>query len=171
MPLDDENGENGGGLPLIPQGGQVPWQLMQPLQPPLQPPRQQPPQSPYYGYPPPPSSPPSSRRSLSPQSYKDPSPQMPSRDISPPRYQTMPPGPRVPSPWVRGPSPPLWQAWDDWTPYQRWAYGKATPEDDHLRKTDPDTFWPDMLIGDQFLTSEQHADHRECMGIPPIPVG
>ena len=28
MPPDDENGENGGGLLLIPQGGQVPWQHM-----------------------------------------------------------------------------------------------------------------------------------------------
>ena len=55
IPPDDENGEDGGGLPPIPYGpagGQVPWQHMQPLQPPLQPPRQQPPQSSYYGYPP-----------------------------------------------------------------------------------------------------------------------
>ena len=35
MPPDDENGENGGGLPPIPlgpAGGQVPWQHMQPQQ-------------------------------------------------------------------------------------------------------------------------------------------
>ena len=65
----------------------------------------------------------------------------------------------------------LWQPEDDWSPYQRWTYGKAMPEDDHLRVTDPDRFWPDMLIGDQFLTSEQHADYPEHMGIPPIVVG
>ena len=178
IPLDDENGENGGGLPPIPHepaGSQVPWQHMQPLQPPLQPPRQQQlPQSPYYGYPPlPPSSPPSSRCSLSPLSYKNPSPRMPSQDISPSRYQTVPPGPRAPSLWIggRGQSPPLWQPWDDWTPYERWAYGKAMPADNHLRKTDLDTFWPDMLIGDQFLPPQQHADRREQMGIPPILVG
>jgi hypothetical protein len=39
------------------------------------------------------------------------------------------------------------------------------PEDDHLRLTDPDMFWPDELIGDQFLTTEQCAVHREQMGI------
>ena len=87
----------------------------------------------------------------------------------------MPPGPRVPSPWrdthVCPPSPRLWQPWGDWTPYQRWAYCKATPEDDHLRVSDPDTFWPDMLIGDQFLTSEQRADRQEQMGIPLVLVG
>jgi hypothetical protein len=44
------------------------------------------------------------------------------------------------------------------------------PEDDHLRPTDPDTFWPDELFGDQFLTTEQHAVHQEQMGIPPIPI-
>ena len=167
MPLDDENGENGGGLPPIPQGpagGQVPWKHMQPQQPQMQPPQQQqPPQSPYYGYPPlPPSSPSSSRHSHSPLSYKDPSPWMPSLDLSPPRYQTVPPGPRVPSPWRDTYVPPaskrLWHPEDDWSPYQRWAYGKATPEDDHLRTTDPDMFWPDMLIGDQFLNPEQHAE-------------
>ena len=70
MPLDNENGENGGGLPLIPQGGQVPWQHMQPPQLPLQPPRQQPPQSSYYGYPPLPPSPSNSQRSRL--SYVDP---------------------------------------------------------------------------------------------------
>ena len=64
----------------------------------------------------------------------------------------------------------LWQPEDDWTPYGRWAYGKATPEDDHLRVTDPDAFWPDMLIGDQFLNPEQRAECREHMGIPPIPI-
>jgi hypothetical protein len=52
-------------------------------------------------------------------------------------------------------SPKLWWPWDDWTPYQRWAYKKAMPEDDHLRLTDPDTFWPDILIGDQFLTPDK----------------
>ena len=64
----------------------------------------------------------------------------------------------------------LWQLEDDWSPYQRWAYGKATPEYDCLRETDPSTFWPDMLIGDQFLSLEQCAKRRECMGIPPIPI-
>jgi hypothetical protein len=46
------------------------------------------------------------------------------------------------------------EPWDDWSPYARWQYGKATSEDNHLRLTDPDTFWPDELIGDQFLTTE-----------------
>jgi hypothetical protein len=68
------------------------------------------------------------------------------------------------------PSPKLWWPWDDWTPYQRWRYGKATPEDDHLRLTDPDTFWPDELARNQFLTTEQCAVHQEQMGIPPIPI-
>ena len=115
------------------------------------------------GTPLPPSSPPSSRHSHSPLSYKNPSPRMPSQDISPPRYQMIPPGPRVHSPWRDTYVPPapsrLWQVEDDWTPYQRWAYGKATPEDNHLRETDPSIFWPDMLIGDQFLNSEQRAEH------------
>jgi hypothetical protein len=30
-----------------------------------------------------------------------------------------------------------------------------TEEDIKLRLRDPDTFWPDQLIGDQFLTPEQ----------------
>jgi hypothetical protein len=33
------------------------------------------------------------------------------------------------------------------------------PEDDHLGLTDTDMFWPDELIGDQFLTTEQRAVH------------
>ena len=41
----------------------------------------------------------------------------------------------------------LWQPEDDWS-----------------------TFWPDMLIEDQFLNPEQHAKHREHMGIPPISI-
>jgi hypothetical protein len=53
--------------------------------------------------------------------------------------------------------------------YQRWAYGHATDEDNDLRLRDPDTFWPDMLIGDQNMSSEQCRLHREQMGIPPIP--
>ena len=83
MPPDDENREDGGGLPPIPQGGQVPWQHMQPLQPPLQPPRQQPPQSPYYGYPPLPSSP--SNSQISRLSYVDP------LDPAPTPVPTLPP--------------------------------------------------------------------------------
>jgi hypothetical protein len=43
------------------------------------------------------------------------------------------------------------------------------PEDDHLRLTDPDTFWPDQLIGNQFLTPDKQRLHREQVGIPPIP--
>ena len=53
----------------------------------------------------------------------------------------------------------LWQPEDDWTPYGRWHYGKAMPEDDHLRLANPDVFWPDELIGDKFLTTEQCAVH------------
>jgi hypothetical protein len=58
---------------------------------------------------------------------------------------------------VQPPPMRLWQPWDDWSPYARWQYGKAILEDDHLRLTDPDMFWPDELIEDQFLTTEQHA--------------
>jgi hypothetical protein len=97
-----------------------------------------------------------------------------SRDPTPLRYQTDSPEHRDPSPWrntyVHPPSPKLWWPWDDWTPYKRWRYGKAMPEDDHLRLTDPDMFWPDKLIRDQFLTTEQRAVHREQMGIPPTPI-
>jgi hypothetical protein len=82
----------------------------------------------------------------------DPAPQMPSRDPTPPRYQTKPPEHRNPSPqrdtYVLPPPMRLWQPWDDWTPYQRWAHGHATDKDNDLRLRDPDTFWPDMLIGD-----------------------
>jgi hypothetical protein len=69
------------------------------------------------------------------------------------------------------PPPPmrLWQPWDDWTPYQWWAYGYATDENNDLTLRDPDTFWPDMLIGDQNMTPEQHRLRREQMGIPPVP--
>jgi hypothetical protein len=70
---------------------------------------------------------------------------------------------------VRPPSPKLQQPWDDWTPYQMWVYKKATPEDDHLRLTDPDTFWPDQLIRDQFLTPDKRRLHRERISIPSIP--
>jgi hypothetical protein len=63
----------------------------------------------------------------------------------------------------------LWQPWDDWSPYAHWQYGHATPEDDDFRLMDLDTFWPDELIRDQFLNTEEHALQRECMGIPPIP--
>jgi Reverse transcriptase (RNA-dependent DNA polymerase) len=44
------------------------------------------------------------------------------------------------------------------------------PENDHLRLTDPDMCWPDELIGDQFLNTEQRAVRREQMGISPIPI-
>jgi hypothetical protein len=104
----------------------------------------------------------------------DPAPQITSRDPTLPRYQTDPPEHRDPSPWrdtyVQPPSKRLWQPWANWSPYACWCYGHATPEDDHLRLTNPDTFWPDELIGDQFLTTEQHAVHREQMDIPPIPI-
>jgi hypothetical protein len=106
-------------------------------------------------------------------SYKDPSPQMISRDPTPPRYQTEPPAERAPSPWrdtyVHPPSPKLWWPWDDWTPYQRWSNGHATEEDENLRLRDPDNFWPDMLPGDQNMSPEECRLHREQMGIPPIP--
>jgi hypothetical protein len=144
-PPDDENGGYGSGLPPIPvgpAGRQAPWQYMQPQQPPLQPPQQQQ----RFAYPPLPPSHPSSHSS-SHLSYKDPFPQLISRDPTPPRYQTEPPEERAPSPWrdtyVHPPMPKSWQPWDDWTPYQRWVHKKATPEDDHLRLVDPDTFWPD----------------------------
>jgi hypothetical protein len=84
---------------------------------------------------------------------------MTSRDPTPLRYQTDPPKHRIPSPWrdtyVYPPSPKLWWPWDDWTPYERWSSGHATEEDNNLRLRDPDTFWPDMLIGDQFLTPDK----------------
>jgi hypothetical protein len=170
-PLDDENGEYGGGLPPIPvgpAGGQAPWQHMQPQQPSLPLPQQQQ----RFAYPPLPPSHPSSCSSSC-LSYKDPSPWMISRDPTPPRYQTEPPEERAPSPWrdtyVPLPRPKLWQPEDDWTPYHRWASGCATDEDNDLRLRDPDTFWPDQLIGDQFLTPDKRRLHREQMGIPPIP--
>ena len=34
----------------------------------------------------------------------------------------------------------------------------------------PDNFWPEMLIGDNLCTPEQHAVHQERLGIPPIPI-
>jgi hypothetical protein len=142
-PPDDENGEYGGGLPPIPvgpAGSLVPWQPMQPQQPPMFPP----------AYPPlPPSQPPS--RSSSCLSYKDPSPWIISRDPTQPRYQTDLLEERAPSPWRDTHVPPpmrLWQPWDDWTPYGQWFYNRATDDDNDLRLRDPDTFWPDMLIGD-----------------------
>jgi Reverse transcriptase (RNA-dependent DNA polymerase) len=70
---------------------------------------------------------------------------------------------------VPPPRPKLWQPEDDWTPYGRWAYGHATDKDNNLRLRDPDTFWPDQLIGDQFLTRDKRRLRREQMGIPPIP--
>jgi hypothetical protein len=162
-PSDDENGEYGGGLPPIlvgPAGGQVPWQ------PPAQPPQ------PPYAYPPLPPSQPSSRSSSC-LSYKDPFSQIISRDPTPPRYQTDPPEERAPSPWrdtyMCPPPQKLWMPWDDWTPYQWWAYGCATDEGNDLRLRDPKTFWPNMLIKDQNMASEQCRLHREQMGIPPIP--
>ena len=88
MPPDDENGEDGGGLPPIPQGGQVPWQHMQPPQPLLQPPRQQPPQSPYYGYPLLPSSPSNSQKSRL--SYVDPTDPAPVPVPTPPPVSNAP---------------------------------------------------------------------------------
>jgi hypothetical protein len=104
----------------------------------------------------------------------DPAPWITSGDPTLLRYQTDPLEHRDPSPWrdtyVQPPPKRLWQPWDNWSPYARWQYGKAMPEDDHLRLTDPDTFWPDGLIGNQFLTTEQHAVHQEQMGIPPIPI-
>jgi hypothetical protein len=170
-PPNSENGEHGGGLPPIPvgpAGGQVPWQHMQPQQPPLQPPQQQQ----QFAYPPLPPSQPSSCSS-SRLSYMNPSPQITSRDPTPLRYQTDPPENRDLSPWrdtyVLPPPRRLWQPWDDWTPYQQWFYNHATDEDNNLRLTDPDTFWPDMLIGDQNMTPERHRLRREQMGIPPIP--
>ena len=118
-PLDDENGGNGDGLPpiLVGPAGPVPWQHMQQ-------PLQLPKQLQWPAYPPlPPSPSNSSRHSHSPLSYKNPSPWIPSQDLSPPRYQTVPPGPRVPSPWRDTYVPPvskrLWQPEDDWSPYQR----------------------------------------------------
>jgi hypothetical protein len=170
-PPDSENGEHGGELPFIPvgpAGGQGPWQHMQPQQPPMQPPQQQQ----RFAYLPLPPSQPSSCSSSC-LSYMNPSPRITSRDPTPLRYQTEPLEHRDPSPWrdtyVLPPPIRLWQPWDDWTPYQRWAYGHATDEDNDLRLSDPDTFWPDMLIGDQNMTPEQHRLHREQMGIPPIP--
>jgi hypothetical protein len=164
-PPDNKNGEYRGGLPPIPvgpAGSQVPWQPMQLQQPPMFRP----------AYPPLPPSHPSSR-SISHLSYKDSSPWMISRDPTPPRYQTEPLEERAPSPWrdtyVHPPTPKLWQPWDDWTPYQWWAYGHATDENNDLRLMDPDTFWLDILIGDQNLSPEQCRLHREHMGIPPIP--
>jgi hypothetical protein len=112
---------------------------------------QPPPQQQRFAYPPLPPSQPSSHSS-SHLSYMDPAPQIASRDPTLPRYQTNPLEHKDPSPWrdTYVPPPPmrLWQPWDDWTPYQRWAYGHATDEDNNLRLRDPDTFWPDMLIGD-----------------------
>jgi hypothetical protein len=150
-PPDDENGDYGGGLPPIsvgPAGGQAPWQPMQPQQPPMFLP----------AYPPLPPSQPSSHSS-SHLSYKDPSPRIISRDPTPLRYQTDLPEERAPSPWRDAyvPPPPmrLRQPWDDWTPYVQWFYNCATEEDNDLRLRDPDTFWPDMLIRDQNLSSEQ----------------
>jgi hypothetical protein len=138
-PLDDENGEYGGGLPPIPVGpadSQAPWQPMQPQQPPMFSP----------AYPPLPPSQPFSHFS-SHVSYIDPSPWMISRDLTPPRYQTEPPEERAPSPWrdtyVRPLKPKLWQPQDDWTPYYWWAHGHATDKNNDLRLRDPDTFWPD----------------------------
>jgi hypothetical protein len=123
-PLDNENGGNGGGFPPIPigpAGGQVPWQHMQPLlQLPLLP---QPP-----AYPPLPPSPISSICSSGGLSYTDP---------APPTYNEEPQGPHV-NTNVQPPPMRLWQPWDDWSPYARWAYGHVTPEDDHLRLMDPD---------------------------------
>jgi hypothetical protein len=88
---------------------------------------------------------------------------MTSRDPTPLRYQTDPPEHRDPGPWrdtyVQPPPRRVWQPWNDWSPYTCWNYGKAMPEENHLGLTDPDTFWPDELIGDQFLTTEQHAVH------------
>jgi hypothetical protein len=55
------------------------------------------------------------------------------------------------------------------TPYQQWAYGHATDEDNDLRLRDQDTFWPDMLIGDQNMTPEQCRLRREQMGILSMP--
>jgi hypothetical protein len=49
------------------------------------------------------------------------------------------------------------------------VYKKAMPEDDCLRSVDPDMFWPDQLIGDQFLTPDKRRLRREQAGIPPIP--
>jgi hypothetical protein len=149
-PPDSENGDHGGELPPIPvgpAGSQWPWQHMQPQQPPMQPPQQQQ----RFAYPPFPPSQPSSHSS-SRLSYMNSSPQITGRDPTPLRYQTEPLEHRDPSPWrdTYVPPPPmrLWQPWDDWTPYQWWAYGHATDEDNNLRLKDPDTFWPDMLIGD-----------------------
>jgi hypothetical protein len=143
-PPDNENGDHGGGLPPIPVGpaGQVPWRHMKPplqLPIPLQPP----------AYPPlPPSSPTSSRRSSSGLSY------MPGPNL-------LNPDPVQDKPWtdnyVQPPPWRLWQYYDDCSCYERWAYGHNMPEDDHLRITDPDKFFPDMLIGDPFLNPEQHA--------------
>jgi hypothetical protein len=162
-PPDDENGEYGGGLPPIPvrpAGGHVPWQ------PPVQPP-----QPPFAYLPLLPSQP--SSCSSSHLSYKDPSPQMFSRAPTLLRYQTDPLEERAPSPWrdtyMHPPPQKLWMPWDDWTSYQRWAYNRATDENNDLRLRDPDTFWPDMLIGDQNLSPEQCRLHKEQMGIPPIP--
>jgi hypothetical protein len=167
----DENGEHGGGLPPIPvgpAGGQAPWQHMQPQQPPMQLPQQQQ----CFAYPPLPPSQPSSCSSSC-LSYMNPSPWITSRDPTPPRYQTDPLEHRDPSPWrdtyVLPPPMRLWQPWNDWTPYQRWSYGYATEENDNFRLRDPDTFWPDMLAGDQFLTPDKRRLCREQMGIPPIP--
>jgi hypothetical protein len=70
---------------------------------------------------------------------------------------------------VPPPRPKLWQPEDDWTPYKRWTSGKATDEDNDLRLRDPDTFWPDQPIGDQFLTPDKRRLRREQMDIPPIP--
>jgi hypothetical protein len=56
---------------------------------------------------------------------------------------------------VPPPRPKPWQPEDDWTPYEQWAYGHATDEDNSLRLRDPDMFWPDQLIGDQFLTPDK----------------
>jgi hypothetical protein len=100
-------------------------------------------------------------------------PRITSRDPTPLRYQTDPLEHRDPSPWrdtyVLPPPMRLRQPWDNLTPYQWWSYGHATEEDNNLRLRDPDTFWPDMLIGDQYLTPDKHRLCREQMGIPPIP--
>jgi hypothetical protein len=68
------------------------------------------------------------------------------------------------------PSPKIWQPWDNWTPYAWWHYGHATKEDNDLRLRNPDTLWPNMLIGDQFLTPDKHRLRREQIDIPPIPL-
>jgi hypothetical protein len=156
-PPDNENGDDGdkfSPIPIGPAGGQVLWQHMQP---PLQPPMPlQPPVYPSL----PPSSPSSSGHSSSGLSYM-------------PGLNLLNPNPVQDKPWkdtyVPPPSRRMWHFSDDWTPYQCWAYSYNTPEDDHLRLTNPDAFWPNELIGDQNLNTQECALRREQMGIPPIP--